>query len=84
MYMLISYIYMVAAIMIMKDNFNDTSGEAVTVEGQVMKTDSDEENEDDESKENEDNKKDDYKKKKLKDKLDEEEDDDDEFDNMED
>lgn len=47
MYMIIAYIYIVAAIMIMKDA-NRTAGEAVTVEGQVLKTGDDEEKEDEE------------------------------------
>lgn len=64
MYMIIAYIYIVAAIMIMKDG-NKTAGEAVTVEGEVLKTDENDE-EDNEYKEKED------KKKKLPEKKDKE------------
>ena len=50
MYMIIAYIYIIAAIMIMKDE-NRVAGEAVTVEGEVLKTGEqdkiDEEKEDD-------------------------------------
>ena len=64
MYMIIAYIYIVAAIMIMKDA-NRTAGEVVTVEGQVMKTSDDEENkEDDNEKDKEKDKKDDKEDKK--------------------
>lgn len=54
MYMIIAYIYIVAAIMIMKEG-NKFAGEAVTVEGEVIKTDEVNEN-DDEYKEKEDKK----------------------------
>ena len=37
MYMIIAFIYIVAAIMIMKEG-NKTAGEAVTVDGQIIKT----------------------------------------------
>ena len=37
MYMLIAYIYMIAAIMIIKSDLNRTGAETVTVEGQVVK-----------------------------------------------
>ena len=60
MYMIIAYIYIVASIMIMKET-NRTAGEAVTVEGQVIKTSDEEEKED--NKENDRDKKE--KKKKL-------------------
>jgi hypothetical protein len=43
LYMIIAYIYIVASIMIMKDEINKTAGEAVTVEGQVIKTPDEEE-----------------------------------------
>lgn len=55
MYMIIAYIYIVASIMIMKDS-NRVAGEAVTVEGQVLKTADEEEQEEQNDKE-EDNKK---------------------------
>ncbi len=54
MYMIIAYIYMIASIMIMKDG-NKTAGEAVTVEGEVLKTD--EEKEEDPIKEDKKDKK---------------------------
>lgn len=61
MYMIIAYIYIVASIMIMKDG-NRTAGEAVTVEGEILKTNEEETNEE----KDEDNKKDnDDKKGKL-------------------
>ena len=58
MYMIIAYIYIVAAIMIMKDG-DRTAGEAVTVEGEILKTTE----EDSEDEENDEEKKDDKKKK---------------------
>ncbi len=54
MYMIISYIYIVAAIMIMKEG-NRTAGEAVTVEGEVLKPE--EEKEDDNQEEDKKEKK---------------------------
>lgn len=69
MYMLIAYIYMVASIMIMKEDLNKTAGEAVTVEGQVIKTDSENETEE----EKPEDKKDKEKKKEKKEELPEEE-----------
>jgi len=53
MYMLIAYIYMVASIMIMKEDINKMAGEAVTVEGQVIKTPLEDEEEIDNKKEKE-------------------------------
>lgn len=44
LYMIIAYIYMVASIMIMKENTDRSAPEAVTAEGQIVKTDSDENN----------------------------------------
>ena len=59
MYMIIAYIYIVAAIMIMKEGIK-TAGEVVTIEGQVIKSE-----DDDKSEEVDDNNKDNDKKKKL-------------------
>lgn len=42
LYMLIAYIYMVASVMMMKENSNREAGEAVTVDGQVIKESSEE------------------------------------------
>ena len=65
MYMIIAYIYIVAAIMIMKEG-NKTAGEAVTVDGEVLKTDEENEEDKDEYEEKEN------KKKKLPEKKDKE------------
>ena len=65
MYMIIAYIYIVAAIMIMKDA-NRTAGEAVTVEGQVLKTGDDEENKEDDEKDKDKDKKEEDKKDEKK------------------
>ena len=54
MYMIIAYIYIVASIMIMKEG-NRAAGEAVTVEGEVLKT-SDENNDRDKEKDKKDDK----------------------------
>ena len=62
MYMIIAYIYMVASIMIMKEA-NRLAGEAVTVEGEVLKT-----GEEDKEEEEKEEKKEDKKKKLPKDK----------------
>lgn len=63
MYMIIAYIYIVAAIMIMKES-NRVAGEAVTIEGQVIKSGNEDKDEEDENKEKEkeDKKKDDKRK----------------------
>ena len=65
MNMIIAYIYIVAAIMIMKDG-NRTAGEAVTVEGEILKTG--EEENDNKDEEKEDEKKEKLPEKKEKDK----------------
>ena len=65
MYMIIAYIYIVAAIMIMKDG-NRIAGEAVTVEGEILKTG--EEENDNKNEEQEDDKKEKLPEKKEKDK----------------
>lgn len=70
MYMIIAYIYIVAAIMIMKEG-NRTAGEAVTVEGEVLKTS--EENTEEEDKDKDKDKKDkEDKKEKLPEKKEKE------------
>ena len=69
MYMIIAYIYMIASVMIMKENFNKGAGEVVTVEGQVIKT---ENLDDDENKEENEEDKKKEPKDKDKDKTDEE------------
>ncbi|MBR2290548.1 MAG: DUF1189 domain-containing protein [Clostridia bacterium] len=56
MYMIIAYIYIVAAIMIMKEG-NRTAGEAVTVQGVVLKTGEEEKPEDEQEQEEKDKKK---------------------------
>ena len=63
MYMIIAYIYIVAAIMIMKEG-NRTASDVVTVEGQVVKAENEEENQENK----EDGKKDKNKKPDEKDK----------------
>ena len=70
MYMIIAYIYIVAAIMIMKD-FNRAAGEAVTVEGEVLKT-GDEEEKEEEEKDKKDKEDKEDKKEKLPEKKDKE------------
>jgi hypothetical protein len=57
MYMIIAYIYLVASIMMMKDDINKSVSDVVTVEGQVIKT-VDENSNDKSEDENEDDKKD--------------------------
>ena len=65
MYMIIAYIYIVASIMIMKEA-NRLAGEAVTVEGEVLKTSEEDNKEEEEEKEE---KKENKKKKLPKDKA---------------
>lgn len=49
LYMIVSYIYMVASIMMMKDGSDREAGEVVTVEGQVIKENLEEPKENDEN-----------------------------------